>query len=78
MICQDCDIQLGLSYYKTMKRINLDREWIEREEADMYALFNQLYSYFRGRTYEDDADRFMPKEYSFKFFSDMDIKCSKN
>ncbi len=68
------DVPLGLSYYKTLKRVNFDREWIEVNEPERYALFNELYTYFRGRSYENDNSNFMPEEYSFKFFSDHDVQ----
>ena len=68
------DVPLGLSYYKTLNRVNFDREWIQVNEPERYALFNEVYTYFRGRSYEADNSNFMPKEYSFKFFSDHDIK----
>ena len=68
------DVPLGLSYYKTLNRVNFDREWIEANEPARYALFNELYTYFRGRSYEADNSNFMPPEYSFKFFSDHDIQ----
>ena len=34
---------------------------------------NELYTYFRGRSYEEDNSSFMPKEYAFQFFSDHEI-----
>ena len=68
------DVPLGLSYYKTLNRINFDREWIQRNEPERYKLFNELYTYFRGRNYEQDNSNFMPEEYSFKFFSDYEIQ----
>lgn len=57
-----------------MNRINFDREWIQKNEPARYKLFNELYTYFRGRSYEEDNSDFMPEEYSFKFFSDYEIQ----
>ncbi len=68
------DVPLGLSYYKTLNRINFDREWIQKNEPERYALFDELYTYFRGRSYDADNSNFMPKEYSYKFFSDHDVE----
>lgn len=68
------DVPLGLSYYKTLNRVNFDREWIQANEPERYALFNELYTYFRGRSYEEDSGNYMPKEYSYRFFSDHDIQ----
>ena len=67
------DVPVGLSYYKTGKDITFDREWMKAEEPEQYALFNELYTYFRGRSYENDNSYFMPREYAFQFFSDHDI-----
>lgn len=68
------DVPLGLSYYKTLNRVNFDREWIQENEPERYKLFNELYTYFRGRDYESDSSNFMPEEYSFKFFSDHEVE----
>ncbi len=68
------DVPLGLSYYKTLRRINFDREWIEKTDPEQYELFNTLYTYFRKNPYENDKSNFMPKEYSYKFFSDHDVE----
>lgn len=68
------DVPLGLSYYKTLNRVNFDREWIKENEPKRYELFNELYTHFRGRSYEADTGNYMPKEYSYKFFSDHDVE----